>query len=81
MGSVSDLPVVEKAVRTLKQYAAIIADDLKEKGMVLCDIRFKYGYDPEGNVLLIDEIACGNMRVYRDGQYIDPTTLSKLFFA
>ena len=59
----------------------IIADDLKEKGLVLYDIKFEYGYDAEGNVLLIDEIASGNMRVYKDGKYIDPMTLSKLFFA
>ena len=59
----------------------IIADDLKEKGMVLYDIKFEYGYDKDGNVILIDEIASGNMRVYKDGQYIDPMTLSKLFFA
>ena len=59
----------------------IIADDLKEKGMVLYDIKFEYGYDAEGNVMLIDEVASGNMRVYKDGQYIDPMTLNKLFFA
>ena len=59
----------------------IVADDLKEKGMILYDIKFEYGYDENGNVLLIDEIASGNMRVYKDGQYIDPMTLSKLFFA
>ena len=59
----------------------IVADDLAEKGMVLYDIKFEYGYDAEGTVMLIDEIASGNMRVYKDGQYIDPMTLSKLFFA
>ena len=59
----------------------IVADDLAEKGMVLYDIKFEYGYDADGNVMLIDEIASGNMRVYKDGQYIDPMTLSKLFFA
>ena len=59
----------------------IVADDLKEKGMVLYDIKFEYGYDADGNVMLIDEIASGNMRVYKDGQYIDPMTLSELFFA
>ncbi len=59
----------------------IVADDLKEKGMVLYDIKFEYGYDANGNVILIDEIASGNMRVYKDGEYIDPMTLSKLFFA
>ena len=41
----------------------------------------RFYYDPEGNVMLIDEIASGNMRVYKDGEYIDPMTLSKLFFA
>ena len=59
----------------------IVADDLKEKGLVLYDIKFDYGYDAEGKVMLIDEIASGNMRVYKDGKYIDPMTLSKLFFA
>ena len=59
----------------------IVADDLKEKGLVLYDIKFEYGYDAEGKVMLIDEIASGNMRVYKDGKYIDPMTLSELFFA
>ena len=59
----------------------IVADDLKEKGMVLYDIKFEFGYDADGNVMLIDEIASGNMRVYKDGEYIDPMTLSELFFA
>ena len=59
----------------------IVADDLKEKGMVLYDIKFEFGYDADGNVMLIDEVASGNMRVYKDGEYIDPMTLSELFFA
>ena len=59
----------------------IVADDLKEKGMVLYDIKFEFGYDAQGNVMLIDEVASGNMRVYKDGQYVDPMTLSQLFFA
>jgi len=59
----------------------IVADDLKEKGLVLYDIKFEFGYDSNGDVMLIDEIASGNMRVYKDGEYIDPMTLSKLFFA
>ena len=64
-----------------QQITAIVAKDLKEKGLDLYDIKFEFGYDPEGKVMLIDEIASGNMRVYKDGQYIDPMTLSKLFFA
>ena len=59
----------------------IVADDLKEKGLDLYDIKFEFGYDADGKVMLIDEIASGNMRVYKDGKYIDPMTLNKLFFA
>ena len=59
----------------------IVADDLKEKDLILYNIKFEFGYDPEGKVMLIDEIASGNMRVYKNGEYIDPMTLSELFFA
>lgn len=64
-----------------KQITKIVADDLLEKGLVLYDIKFEFGYDANGDVMLIDEIASGNMRVYKDGKYIDPMTLSELFFA
>ena len=59
----------------------IVADDLAEKGMDLYDIKFEFGYAPDGSVMLIDEVASGNMRVYKNGEYIDPMTLNKLFFA
>ena len=83
--------LVVLGIMTAEQYDAIkdmtqritkvVADDLKEKGLVLYDIKFEFGYDQDGKVMLIDEIASGNMRVYKDGHYIDPMTLSKLFFA
>ena len=83
--------LVDLKVMTAKQYddvkemtqkiTKIVADDLKEKGLVLYDIKFEFGYDKDGNVMLIDEISSGNMRVYKDGKYVDPMTLSKLFFA
>lgn len=63
-----------------QQITKIVADDLKAKGLDLYDIKFEFGYDAQGNVMLIDEIASGNMRVYKNGEYIDPMTLSKLFF-
>ena len=59
----------------------IVADELKARGLDLYDIKFEFGYDADGNVMLIDEIASGNMRVYKDGSYVDPMTLNKLFFA
>ena len=64
-----------------QQITKIVADDLKEKGLELYDIKFEFGYDADGQVMLIDEIASGNMRVYKNGEYIDPMTLNGLFFA
>ena len=71
----------ESMKKMTQEITQIIADDLKEKGLILYDIKFEYGYDADGNVILIDEVASGNMRVYKDGQYIDPMTLNGLFFA
>ena len=71
----------DNLVDMTQKITKIVADDLKEKGLDMYDIKFEFGYDAEGNVMLIDEIASGNMRVYKDGEYIDPMTLNKLFFA
>ena len=78
-------------IMTAEQYDAIkemtqkitkiVSDEMEKKGLVLYDIKFEFGYDQDGNVMLIDEIASGNMRVYKDGEYIEPMELSKLFFA
>ena len=57
----------------------IIADDLATRGLTLYDIKFEFGY-ANGEVVLIDEIASGNMRVYKGNEYIEPMELSKLFF-
>ena len=80
LGVMSDEQYEDMKAMTQK-ITQIIADDLAEKGLVLYDIKFEYGYDADGKVMLIDEIASGNMRVYKDGKYIDPMTLSALFFA
>ncbi|MBP5632634.1 MAG: phosphoribosylaminoimidazolesuccinocarboxamide synthase [Clostridia bacterium] len=64
-----------------KKVTKVVADEMTKRGMELYDIKFEFGYDADGNVMLIDEIASGNMRVYKDGQYVDPMTLSRLFFA
>ena len=63
-----------------KKIARVVADELSKHGMELWDIKFEFGYNGD-EVILIDEIASGNMRVYTDGKYIDPMTLSKMFFA
>lgn len=79
LGVMSDSQYEDVKAMTQK-ITKIVADDLADKGLVLYDIKFEFGYDRDGRVMLIDEIASGNMRVYKDGSYIDPMTLSELFF-
>ena len=62
--------------QTLK-ITKIVADDLKTIGLDLWDIKFEFGYN-NGEVILIDEIASGNMRVYKDGKIVNPVDLTKL---
>ena len=62
--------------QTLK-ITKIVADDLKSIGLDLWDIKFEFGYN-NNEVILIDEIASGNMRVYKDGQIVDPVKLTEL---
>ncbi len=62
--------------QTLK-ITKIVADDLKEIGLDLWDIKFEFGYN-NGEVILIDEIASGNMRVYKGDKIVEPVELTKL---
>lgn len=55
----------------------IVSDTLKAKGLELYDIKFEFGYAGD-EVILIDEIASGNMRVYKDGKIVDPMDLSAI---
>ena len=61
--------------QTLK-ITKVVADDLKSIGLDLWDIKFEFGYNGD-EVILIDEIASGNMRVYKDGKIVDPVELTK----
>ncbi len=62
--------------QTLK-ITKIIADDLKTLDLDLWDIKFEFGYN-NGEVILIDEIASGNMRVYKGDTIMDPVELTTL---
>ena len=62
--------------QTLK-ITKVVADDLKTMGLDLWDIKFEFGYN-NNEVILIDEIASGNMRVYKDGMIVNPIDLTKI---
>ncbi|MDY4592012.1 MAG: phosphoribosylaminoimidazolesuccinocarboxamide synthase [Eubacteriales bacterium] len=55
----------------------IVADELAKRGLELWDIKFEFGYNND-EVILIDEIASGNMRVYKDGKIVDPVDLTAM---
>ena len=74
---VMDLKMFESMKEQTLKITKIVADDLKTIGCDLWDIKFEFGYN-NGEVILIDEIASGNMRVYKDGVKLDPVELTKL---
>ncbi len=67
-------------VAETKQICTIIKDTLSKKGLDLYDIKLEFGYYND-EVILIDEIASGNMRVYKDGVIVDPIDLTKMILA
>lgn len=63
-----------------RKIASVVHDTLASKGLELYDIKFEFGYN-DNEVILIDEIASGNMRVYKDGTIVEPIDLTNLLFA
>ncbi len=64
-----------------QKISTVVKNELAKKGLDLYDIKFEFGIDEAGEVILIDEIASGNMRVYKDGVYVNPMDLTEMFFA
>ncbi|WP_342506890.1 phosphoribosylaminoimidazolesuccinocarboxamide synthase [Sporosarcina sp. FSL K6-2383] len=65
-----------------KQISSVVKDELAAKGLELYDIKLEFGRDGvTGEVMLIDEISGGNMRVYQNDVYITPMDLEKLVLA
>lgn len=63
-----------------KKICDLVKAELAEKGLDLYDIKLEFGKDKlKGEIMLIDEISGGNMRVYKDGQYVSPLELAKYF--
>ena len=65
-----------------KKVGKVVKDELEEKGLELYDIKFEFGrVGKDNHIALIDEISGGNMRVYKDGKYVDPLNLEKLMLS
>ena len=76
LGVMSEEMFASMKAQTLK-ITKIVADDLKSIGLDLWDIKFEFGYNGD-EVILIDEIASGNMRVYKGKDIVPPVELTKL---
>lgn len=61
-----------------REISSIIRDILKEKGLDLYDIKLEFGLDENNKIILIDEISGGNMRVYKENEYIEPLKLTEM---
>lgn len=55
----------------------IIKSEIAKKGMELYDIKLEFGR-VDGGIVLIDEVSGGNMRVYKDGEIVEPLKLVTL---
>jgi phosphoribosylaminoimidazole-succinocarboxamide synthase len=60
-----------------KKIAKILAEDLAKKGLELFDLKFEFGKHGD-EIILIDEISAGCMRVYKDGKIVAPMDLGGL---
>ncbi|MGP1487917.1 MAG: phosphoribosylaminoimidazolesuccinocarboxamide synthase [Peptoanaerobacter stomatis] len=66
---------LEKATKDITK---IIQKTIEDKKLELIDIKLEFGRDKQRNIVLIDEISGGNMRVYKDGKSVKPIELSKI---
>lgn len=62
-----------KIKQLTRDIATIIRDDLATKGLTLYDIKLEFGrLAGSEEIVLIDEVSGGNMRVYKENEYVNP---------
>ena len=75
--TLEEYEILKSQTRKISQ---IVKDELATKGLELYDIKLEFGR-VDGKVALIDEISGGNMRVYKDGEIVEPLDLVKLLLS
>ena len=71
-------PEYDDLVVRAKQITAIIRDDLSAKGLNLYDVKFEFGRIDD-KIALIDEFSWCVMRVYKNGDWLQPFELGRYF--
>ncbi|EKU92915.1 Phosphoribosylaminoimidazole-succinocarboxamide synthase [Alloiococcus otitis] len=68
----------DQIINLTKQISRLVKEELAQKGLELYDIKLEFGRDAKSqDLILIDEISGGNMRVYKDGQYLFPLDINQ----
>lgn len=71
----------EKVQNLTVKICTLIKEELSLRGLELYDIKLEFGRDKNsGEIMLIDEISAGNMRVYKNETPVKPLELGELFF-
>jgi len=74
MLNILDVEEYESLKAQTQKICLILRDALAGFGCDLYDIKLEFGRN-NGEVILIDEISGGNMRVYKDGKIVEPLEL------
>lgn len=62
-----------KIKQLTRDISTIIKEDLATKGLSLYDIKLEFGrLAGSDEIVLIDEVSGGNMRVYKETEYVNP---------
>ena len=87
---ITDEALEQLGIMTIEQYnqakelvrsvSHILKDDLAARGLELYDIKFELAM-VDGELAIIDDISGGNMRVFKDGEQVDPLVLADLVTA
>ncbi|CAM3677781.1 phosphoribosylaminoimidazolesuccinocarboxamide synthase [Erysipelothrix urinaevulpis] len=65
-------------VMLTRQICLVIKNECAKHNLQLIDIKLEFGRDPHTNeIMLIDEISTGSMRVYREGESVEPFELTQ----
>jgi len=73
---IMDAEQIEQVSRETRRVTNLIAGDLSSKGLELYDIKLEFGLVGE-DIVLMDEISSGNMRVMDEGRPVEPLALTR----
>lgn len=64
-------------VNMTKEISGLIKEVLFERGLSLYDIKLEFGIIENSEIVLIDEVSAGNMRVFKGDESVSPLELGK----